>query len=142
MSNTNRDIEDCRSTLERYYEKGLNDAWELARKVSLDNYEGAYSVKELKNIFGFNSLQDVFRHYSIQEALAKLEAYEKEQNIKVGDIVYNDDTMEEGVVTHIDNGEIFMLYDDGSCGNTYGNLTKTGKHIDIQSILQQIGGAE
>lgn len=144
MSNANGDIEDYRSTLERYYEKGLNDGrnevWELAKKIVLNQQYGGLSIGELKKIFGFGSPTEILRRYTLQEALAKLEAYEKEQNeIKVGDIVYNDDTMEEGVVTHIDNDEVFMLYDDGSCGNTYGNLTKTGKHIDIQSVLKQIG---
>lgn len=114
--------------------EGRNEVWELARKI----YE--MKSKEFDEVFRDVHYVDVFYHFTPQEALAKLEAYEKEQNeIKVGDIVYNDDTMEEGVVTHIDNDEVFMLYDDGSCGNTYGNLTKTGKHIDIQSVLKQIG---
>ena len=138
MSNTNRDIEDCRSTLERYYEKGLEDAWKLANNIA-----DTLTTSERAEIFGYVingiTVMDILRDFSPQEALAKLEAYEKEHEIKVGDIVYNDDTMEEGVVTHIDNDEVFMLYDDGSCGNTYGNLTKTGKHIDIQSVLKQIG---
>lgn len=121
---------------------GRNEVWELVRRL----YNT--SLNEIKHIFGANDfkwdereiIEVIIKQNTPQEALAKLEAYEKEQNeIKVGDIVYNDNTMEEGVVTHIDNGEVFMLYDDGSCGNTYGNLTKTGKHIDIQSVLKQIG---
>ena len=113
---------------------GRNEVWELAKKLW---YMGTVNCND---IFGYKFLIDIIDNFTPQEALAKLEAYEKEQNeIKVGDIVYNDDTMEEGVVTHIDNDEVFMLYDDGSCGNTYGNLTKTGKHIDIQSVLKQIG---
>ena len=121
------------------YEKGLNDAWELAKKIVVDCKD--MTGKEFQDIFGYY-LCEVFVNYTPQEALAKLEAYEKSKEIKVGDIVYNDDTMEEGVVTHIDNDEVFMLYDDGSCGNTYGNLTKTGKHIDLTDLFKQIGGAE
>ena len=115
--------------------EGRNEVWELANKIQgLD-----CNIRE--KIYGIYKMPVIFEKFTPQEALVKLEAYEKEQNeIKVGDIVYNDDTMEEGVVTHIDNDEVFMLYDDGSCGNTYGNLTKTGKHIDIQSVLKQIGG--
>lgn len=115
------------------YNKGLNDAWELAKKLWYND------AKTNDDIYGIEYFIDIANEYTPQEALAKLEAYEKANEIKVGDIVYNDDTMEEGVVTHIDNDEVFMLYDDGSCGNTYGNLTKTGKHIDIQSVLKQIG---
>lgn len=123
--------------VEKAYNKGLNDAWELARKIFTTD------CATLQKVFGHSDEGQIIMTNEPQEALAKLEAYEKEQNeIKVGDIVYNDDTMEEGVVTHIDNDEVFMLYDDGSCGNTYGNLTKTGKHIDIQSVLEQIGGSD
>lgn len=118
------------------YNKGLNDAWELAKKLWHND------ARTNDDIYGIEYFIDIANDYTPQEALAKLEAYEKEQNIKVGDIVYNDDTMEEGVVTHIDNGEIFMLYDDGSCGNTYGNFTKTGKHIDLTDLFKQIGGAD
>lgn len=119
-------------------EDGRNDAWKLANKIA-----DTLTTSERAKIFGYVvngiTVMDILRDFTPQEALVKLEAYEKEQNeIKVGDIVYNDDTMEKGVVTHIDNDEVFMLYDDGSCGNTYGNLTKTGKHIDIQSLLEQI----
>ena len=130
MSNTNRDIEDCRSTLERYYEKGLNDAWELARKIS------HYTSYGLLDRFEVAEVMCVFDEYTYQEA------YEKANEIKVGDIVYNDDTMENGIVTYIVDNEAFMLYDDGSCGLAKGNLTKTGKHIDLTNILKQIGGTE
>lgn len=119
-------------------DEGRNEVWEFVRKTNTSVHP--QKAVELLDFFGVNNYRDIFIEYTPQEALAKLEAYEKEQNeIKVGDIVYNDDTMEEGVVTRIDNDEVFMLYDDGSCGNTYGNLTKTGKHIDIQSVLKQIG---
>lgn len=126
--------------MDKTYADGLNDAWELARKVSLDNYKGAYSVKELKNIFGFDSLQGVFRHCSIQEALAKLEAYEKEQNeIKVGDVVERINFTELFVVSGF-NEEIYTLINANGrcvCANV-NQIKKTGKHIDIQSLLEQI----
>lgn len=136
-------LQKCETELswDECYNKGLNDAWELVQRLC------NIPPKEIELIFCVDNLiwdereiiEVIIKQNTPQEALAKLEAYEKEQNeIKVGDIVYNDNTMEEGVVTHIDNGEVFMLYDDGSCGNTYGNLTKTGKHIDIQSVLEQI----
>lgn len=142
MSNTNRDIEDFRSTLERYYEKGLNDgrneAWECAKECFSNMKE-----RELEEVFGKDWAFYKIMEMTPQEALAKLEAYEKEQNeIKVGDIVFNDDTMENGIVTYIADDEVFMLYDDGSCGLVKGNLTKTGKHIDLTNIFKQIGGTE
>lgn len=126
------------------YNRGLNNAWELAKKV------GKYDGFKLREIFGLSECLDDFEEgespYSEvmkmtpQEALAKLEVYEKSKDeIKVGDIVFNDSTMEEGVVTYIKDDVVFMLYSDGSCGNTDGTLSKTGKHIDISSLLEEIG---
>ena len=87
--------------------------------------------KELYRIKGFRSL--VFDNNGL-DFLEKIEDVEKE-NIKVGDIVYNDSTLEEGVITHIDHDEVFMLYSDGSCGLAEGNLTKTGKRFDVADVL-------
>ena len=137
MSNTNRDIEDCRSTLERYYEKGLNDAWELARKIDL------FDEKERAKIFGYLTSEYIKERYTVQEALAKLEAYEKE--IKVGDVVISD-AGHKALVVGFDKGNkdgIFVMRNDGVTGlRVKQSYTKTGKHIEIQKILEQIGGAE
>lgn len=84
------------------------------------------------------------------EALEKIKAYEQEQNkIKVGDEVYtskdkNGKYLDKGVVLWID----YMTEDSGGwnigvmsrSGHMYGSLEickwhKTGKHYDIQSIL-------
>jgi hypothetical protein len=134
-----RALEDViENEIKEAYNKGLNDAWELARKVALDNYEGAYSVKGLKNIFGFSSLQGVFRYCSIQEALAKLEAYEKEQaEIKVGDVVEVNGY--KFLVTTVANDHINLIDSNGITTWTTSTCKKTGKHIDIQKILEQIG---
>lgn len=143
MSNTNRDIEDCRSTLERYYEKGLNDAWELARKIcgATDGEYDNFSTRELYKIFDMSSSAHIINENTYQEALAKLETYEKEQNeIKVGDVV----TVcgEKGIVVgYLCGLEEYEVWMDGYerpqriCKN---EIKKTGKHIDIQSVLEQI----
>lgn len=139
MSNTNRDIEDYRSTLERYYEKGLNDGrnevWELARKI----YE--MKSKEFDEVFRAVHYVDVFYHFTPQEALAKFEAYEKEQNeIKKSDEVQTLDGSHKGVVTLVRNrGDFFVLWDNGTADIYKAHeVKKTGKHIDIQSLLEQI----
>ena len=117
------------------YNKGLYDAWELAKKVF------SLNRTERKKAFGCEEIRTVVDGFDIKEALDFMEAYEKEQAaIKVGDIVHNDDTMSEGIVTYIDDDEVYMLYKDGSSGVAEGCLTKTGKHIEIQKILEQIAG--
>ena len=141
MSNKNGDIEDCRSTLERYYEKGLEDAWELAKKIQ---YE--LSRHQLKEIFGTDNEASILSDaYTPQEALAKLEAYEKEQaEIKVGDVLESRLNGMKCVVSSDKGCNGFILtFPDGS-GSAEDltfvkqNYKKTGKHIDISGILNQI----
>lgn len=121
------------------YIRGLNDAWELAKKI----YDTTHADRN--KIFGLdnscNGIKNVFEMFAPQEALAKIEAYEKEKEIKVGDEVFfvAEPTL-CGVVTRIKSG-IYVMWGDGSCG-TISNpetIKKTGKHIDIESLLKQIG---
>lgn len=130
------------------YNKGLNDAWEFVKKVDDIPYG------ELEKIFGVDSKnpwQNVFKT-TPQEALAKLEEYEKEQaKIKVGDVVQYKSIQGEWIdvlCTNIIKSNDHRYADrlQGICadGRTDNNsidvYRKTGKHIDIQSFLQQIGG--
>ena len=127
--------------VEKAYNKGLNDAWELARKIF------TFNDNKIKEIFGVAGKRSAFDDLSPQEALAKLEAYEKEQNeIKVGDVVEIKSTKECYVILAI-YGKTIWGY---SCEGVESPLqeldgvtiTKTGKHIDIQSVLKQIGGSD
>ena len=123
--------------MERYYEKGLNDAWKVAKMFFAD-----MEADEIEKIFGKDWSYYKIMDMSPQEALAKLEAYEKEQaEIKVGDVllIYG----EEAIVTGIVDGNAYVLFGDGIANVwTVEELSndKTGKYIDIQSVLQQIGG--
>lgn len=121
------------------YNQGLNDIWKLLDKteeMSDDDYYACFGVK----------VHDGITKISPQEALAKLEAYKKEQDeIKVGDVVKTKND-EEFVVSYIYENHGFKSY----CGITNkgqwiggasaSDVEKTGKHIDIQSILNQLGG--
>lgn len=66
---------------EKTYEEGLQDAWELAKKIDL------FDTEERTKIFGYITSEYIKEHYTVQEALAKLKAYEEEKEIKVGDVV-------------------------------------------------------
>ena len=120
---------------QNYYNKGLDDAWELLRKVS------KYSYDKMFEIFGNASLMVISEKYTPQEAIEKLKAYEEAQKqIEVGDVVqyeYN-----KIVVTNIfTDDDIVIGFDE--YGNNFAfnieNVKKTGKHIDIKAILDQIG---
>ena len=120
-------------------EDGRNEVWELAKKIDF------FDEKERAKIFGYLTSEYIKERYTVQEALAKLEAYEKEQNeIKVGDVVRaNNYPNYEFVVCYIHISEIGGYATYGGItekGTWFANddVKKTGKHIDIQSVLEQI----
>lgn len=116
------------------YEMGLNDAWNLLKKI--------YDMKcdAIEEIFGVEcGFYDVIRNFSFEYCRDKIEAYEKEKEIKVGDVVEGLSGY-KAVVTVIGRDRIQVMFDDGS--HTEWNpkeIKKTGKHIDIESLLKQIG---
>ena len=117
------------TTLE--YQQGLDDAWECARKLVTNWYADADDVFEDKSFVEF------LNAYTASEAIAKLKAYEDKQSdrIEVGDEVIA--PCGKAIVTTFKNDLVFYLYSVGNYGCTEPeNLTKTGRHFDIQSILE------
>lgn len=138
-------LQKCETELswDEAYIKGLEDAWNLAIKLWLPTSYGGLKDSEVMNIFDCDYYA-IAKLYTPQEALAKLEAYEKENEIKVGDVVEIESTKECYVILAI-YGKIIWGY------NCEGNesplqeldgvtITKTGKHIDITSVLEQLRG--
>lgn len=124
------------------YEKGLTDAWELARKIALYEENGGYSSEYIINAFGIQSHQKVLMTFNPQEALAKIEAYEKKKaEIKVGDVVTTINGECEYLVTNIQLPNTLHVVNsrNGYTQQMRIDVTKkTGKHIDIESLLEQI----
>lgn len=132
------------------YNRGLNDAWELAKKIVLTEGDGGIGETKLKELFDYSSIKRasywIFKEYAPQEALAKLEAYEKskkevEEKFKVGDIVTFEDGT-KGMVMDIDAVDNFAIFTDNGCIEAWigqERVTKTGKHIDISALLEEIG---
>ena len=120
---------------------GQNEAWELARKIVLKNGYSAYDLHEIFNCCGSHqALED----YTYPEAAAKVAEWEKaKEEIKRGDIIRNKySTSSKFCVTDI--GCDGHLYGVGRYGLTYSNKNpedweKTGRHIDIDGFLKQIG---
>ena len=130
------------------YNKGLNDAWELVKRiigiVDKENHE-LIPARELTKIYGSNDLLDIFA-FTPQEALAKLKAYEEEQEIKVGDVVEFCESGEKYLIISEEDDRDYnfgvinlqSMKIDRICTTTFA-FKKTGKHLDISSILEQIG---
>lgn len=126
---------------EKTYEDGLNEAWECAKKIALESfsYKDALTDEELKKAFGTFDLEKIMTN-NVLDVIAKLEAYEAEKQIKVGCIVKGLSSESFGVVTKSDKERAYVLWNDGSCGkHSQKDLTKTGKHIYISSVLAEIG---
>ena len=122
------------------YNKGLDDAWELARKIV--NMTHSDKDRILGTNSSCNGTINVMNDFTPQEALAKLEAYEKANEIKVGDIVK--DGKNYFLVTKGYNNTFEGMSNEGYlyCGLSLRDCKKTGKHIDLTDIFKQIGGAE
>lgn len=120
---------------DKSYAKGLKDTWELAKKI----YE--MKSKEFDEVFGNVHYADMFYCCTPQEALAKLETYEKAKEIKVGDVVESINTGRIGVITKTDENGKYVMFSDGTSGMfAHDDIRKTNKHIDITSVLEQLRG--
>lgn len=130
-------IDAYEETYNKGLEDGRNEVWELIKKINK-----AFDEHKLDVIFDkrkYSIPNNIIDDYTPQEALLKLEEYEKAQNeIKVGDVVIA--VSIESVVTKVGEDFVHTIDKNGSSGK-YAKFVckKTGKHIDIQSVLQQIG---
>lgn len=120
------------------------EAWEIARKIVLLENEGGIPSKDMVRMFGVKFPRDIVREYSVREVKTKIETWEAEKEIKVGDEV--DVCGDKGIVTSFgtDGDALHVLYFDGIV-NSYRrdkDVKKTGRHIDIEGLLKQIGGDE
>ena len=127
------------------YERGLNEAWEIVRKIMDMN------PSELGELMGADTAfeSDIINKYSASEAIAKVKEYEEKQKqaddeIKVGDEVTLGFT--KGIVTRIGikDHSVDILWRDGSTGewnkdNFDREVRKTKRHFpQIDEILKQM----
>lgn len=129
-----------RKAQERYdegYQKGLDDAWELARKLLFTEANGGMSLDEITECFG--SEYDIARslHMDVADTKAKYDAWkakkEQEDEIHVGDEVRWNHMYELMVVVKKVNDHYGLIHlSDGSYDTSDGcHLVKTGKHYDL-----------
>ena len=127
------------------YQRGLDDAWDAARKIALMDTETS------ENVTGYFGLFSIMENLTPMQAIEKLKAYkekqkeEAEDEIKVGDEVafHHDDGRPDTVVvvTYIgQDGFIDGMDGRGAqyvCKNPT-KWTKTGRHFDIEKILEDM----
>jgi hypothetical protein len=96
----------------------------------------------LREVFDTRNTYKVINDNTASEAIAKLKAYEDGKHsdrIEVGDEVRARDGAPSHtfLVTKVTDSHVYGISDDGSWNYwTKDEVTKTGKHYDIQSILE------
>ena len=126
------------------YQRGLDEAWKAARRISVIELNGGLAGKELMKIYGTMDIHKIYDDNTASEAIAKLKAYEEKQKaddeIKVGDeVIYNGTT--KCIVVRPEDDERYASLIDGNgthhCAD-HCECKKTGRHFDIASILEEM----
>lgn len=117
------------------YDDRYNDGLKDAREIIIKLHTMSPIVR--KKIFNEDYVKEILLTYTLKEIDEKIKAYEQKQNkIKVGDEVYYLDSTHKSVVTSITDGNVVCITAAGKWAiNNVSELHKTGKHYDIQSIL-------
>ncbi len=132
------------------FHKGLEEAWECAKRLVYLSIDGGMTYDDISKAFGFHvtNTADIFKTYTAHEAIEKIREYEsklnepdKEYEIQIGDEVMG--TYGKGYVTGIEGDEFCVLYPDGTVGHSSkSTYAFTGKSNPlIKDILEQMKGA-
>ena len=133
---------------EEGYKQGLEEAWEIARKIVLQDCDGGYGMTTLIKIFGNEWVSDILKGAYIHEVKEKIAAYEAEQSKpKLGDVVKiyggSGEFYHTGIFIEEEEQDYIVLskvlHHIQAFSKINFRLEKTGKHFDIQSMLDEIG---
>lgn len=132
-------IADQRSDLG--FNAGQEEAWKLALKLRYMDYEDKVECFGL-GYDGKEKWIEVMENYTYAEAAAKVAEWKKaKEEICVGDVVECEGSY--GVVVGVGECYIKGFTSDWTPFQWMKqSCTKTGRHIDIESMLAQIGGEE
>lgn len=131
------------------YERGAEDAWDLARRVACLSHEcnNAFTSNDLCTIFNTINYPDTFRSYTGTGALERYKAYEKEKEeaakLKPGDVVtYYCGRQETAILLYENDCIYYVLKSAGDCPQNLSKsdfvLRKTGKHINLEDLFENI----
>lgn len=136
---------DVKQRVEGAYQRGLNDAWEAAKKIA-DMWTRIGNT-ELLAIFGIterignSTIRSLFEKQTANEAMLNLEAYEEKQKaddeIKVGDEVEVLNSGNKYLIAWFAGTSLCGFAHDGvTCRLQPSDVRKTGRHFDIKGILE------
>lgn len=99
------------------YERGLNDAWECARKIVLSKTDGGIGIDAVIAILGNLSAYEIFMDFTALEVITKINNYYKspeksqdEDEIKIGDEVEIPHMDSKGIIIATANKETFLVW--------------------------------
>lgn len=119
---------------DKTYTQGLADAWELVRKL------GEIEQDEREKMFSYRSVKAIIEDCTIEEVMDRIEAYEKEKEIKVENVVEDNEGTKALVIDEATENTCFVFTENGCVEEWYKrDLKKTGKKISISELLRQIG---
>ena len=128
------------------------EAWEIAKRICTSDYDGCENAllnSDLDEIFGTVDCGKIMNRYTPHQARDKIEAWESVNGIKVGDevVLKSDPDNDEYrfFVTYINSktkkmGGFSFHRESVFCERNAERYQKTGRHIDIEGLLKQIGG--
>ena len=133
---------------DRGYEKGMKDAWEVARKCILDPKDGGLTLEELMEIFGENAysytLHKIAKMYTASEAKQKIDDYIKKQDeeLHVGDEVIGFADCKSIIIsepTRYNTIQVLTIAALYSLEVPMASLKKTGRHFDeVEKLLKKL----
>lgn len=129
-----KQVVDCVAADER--KKGQQEAWELARKL-FDMERNNEIVEAFNGEHSATHCVIGWRTYAV--AAAKVAEWEKRNEIHAGDVVTSKNSKHAGVVTRVGDTFLYGILADFTPFNWIReDCTKTGRHIDIESVFAQI----
>lgn len=123
------------------YQRGLDDAWECAKKIAQQWEEDTDTEHRLVID---DSIRVTLDSMTASEAIEKLKAYEEQEaadEIKVGVVVRLCRHIVPYIVTSCDGDDdtyILMTVNGGFIKAEKCNVRKTGRHFDIDKILEEM----
>ena len=122
------EIERLKAENDESYRLGLDAAWEAAKRIMCHQRYGGLKYDELKEIFCFNTINDIFNSYSVKEVMYRLDEYDRKKKIRVGREV----TIQGERLIVCCACDQYILGTDGE-KNFQGapdSFVKTGRHFD------------
>lgn len=135
------EFSDLENNKDNDYNRGLNDAWNLAKQIILTELDGGMSGKDFFNIFqGYDSTRLVFKNLPVEKVLSRFNTYYEKEQLHVNDEIILRGLL-KGIITYLhSDGTVDILLSNGLTARREKpeDLEKTGRVIDISNLLSEI----